>query len=78
MFFFLFYQFIHLSLVVDVVEVLSDLRLGALALDVLSGCPGAAGVRGQAAQSGQTPAAQSRKPERQHGGIGAPDGGSAP
>lgn len=63
---------------VDVVEVLSDLRLGALALDVLSGCSGAAGVRGQAAQSGQTPTAQSRKPERQHGGIRAPEGGSAP
>lgn len=46
MFFFLFYQFIHLSLVVDVVEVLSDLRLGALALDVLSCCSGAAGVCG--------------------------------
>ena len=55
-----FYHFInvHLALVVDVVEVLSDPRLGTLALGVPSGCSGA---------GGQTPAPESRKPERQHG-----------
>lgn len=62
----------HLSLMVDVVEVFSDARLGTLALDVVRGCSGAA------AAGEQAPAAQSRKPERQHGPPGAPDGGYAP
>lgn len=66
---------VHLSLVVDVVEVLSDTRLGTLALDVLSGCSGAGG---QAAQSEQTSAAKSRKPERQHDSTGAADEGYSP
>lgn len=65
----------HLPVVVQVVEVLSDPRLGTLALDVPSGCCGAGG---QAAQSGQTSEAESREPERQHGPGGAPDGGEAP
>lgn len=69
---------VHLSLVVDVVEVLSDTRLGTLALDVLSGCSGAAGAGRQAAQSEQTSAAKSRKPERQHDSTGAADGGYSP
>lgn len=56
---------------VNIVEVFSDAWFGALALDVCSG--GSVGsVAGlQAAQSGQTPAAESRSPEEQHGRAGA-------
>lgn len=60
----------YLSLVVDVVKVLSDTRLRTLALDVLSGCPGAVGASG--------PAAQSQEPQRQHGPTEAPGGEYVP
>ncbi len=57
-------------MVVDVVEVLSDTWFRALALDVCSGGSGGGVAGGQAAQSGQTSAAESRSPEKQHGGTG--------
>lgn len=56
----------HLSLVVDVVEVLSDARLRALALDVCSGESGGPAAGGRAAQGGQTSAAERSSPEEQH------------
>lgn len=55
-----------LSLVVDVVEVLSDPWFWALALDVCSGGSGGGVAGGQAAQSGQSSEAESRSPEEQH------------
>lgn len=57
---------VHLSLVVHVVEVLSDPWFGALALDVPSGGSGAGEAGGQAARGTQTPPAQSRCPENRH------------
>lgn len=56
---------------VDVVEVLSDAWFGTLALDVCSGASGGAVAGGQAAQSGQSSAAESRSSQqRQHDGAG--------
>ena len=55
---------------VNIVEIFSDARLGALALDVCSGGPGGGVAGRQAAQSGQTPPAESRSPEEQHGRAG--------
>lgn len=60
----------HLSLVVDVVEVLSDAWVGALALDVRSGGSGGGVAGGHAAQSGQTSAAASRSAEERHDRAG--------
>lgn len=60
-----------LSLVVNIVEVLSDTWFRALALDVCSGGSGGGVAGGQAAQSGQTSAAESRSPEEQHDQTGA-------
>lgn len=65
----------HLSLVVDVVEVLSDAGLRALALDVGSGGSAGGEAGGRAAQSGQSSAAESRGPEEQHGGTEESGGG---
>ena len=57
---------ILLTLVVNIVKVFSDTRLGALALDVCSGASGG-GVAGlEASQGGQTSAAESRSPVEQH------------
>lgn len=52
---------------VDIVEVLSDPRFRALALGVGGGSSRGDVAGGQAAQSGQTSAAQNRSPEDQHG-----------
>lgn len=61
----------HLSLMVDVVEVLSDAWFGALALDVCSGASGGGVAGRQAAKSGQSSAAERRCPQqRQHDGAG--------
>lgn len=56
----------HLSLVVNIVEVFSYTWFGALALDVCRGDSGGGVAGGQAAQGGQTSAAESRCPEEQH------------
>ncbi len=53
----------HLSLVVNVVEVLSDTWLRALALDV---CCGVSVGDVTGARAAQTSAAESRNPEEQH------------
>lgn len=63
----------HLSLVVNVVEVFSDTWFRALALDVCSGGSGGDAAGGQAAQSGQTSAAESCSTEEQHARTGAPE-----
>jgi len=57
----------HLSLVVNIVEVLPDPRLRALALDVCSGGSGGIVADGQAARGGQASAAAGGSPEEQHG-----------
>lgn len=62
-----------LSLVVNVVEVFSDTWFRALALDVCSGGSGGDAAGGQAAQSGQTSAAESCSTEEQHARTGAPE-----
>lgn len=58
---------VHLSLVIDVVEVLSDSWFRALALGVCGGGSRGDVAGGQAVQSGQTSAASNRSPEDQHG-----------
>ena len=51
---------------VNVVEVFPYTWFGALALDVCSGGSGGGVAGGQAAQGGQTSAAEGRSPEEQH------------
>lgn len=56
-----------LSLVVNVVEILSDTWFRALALDICNGGSGGGEAGRHAAQSGQTSPSESRSSEEQHG-----------
>lgn len=58
---------VHLSLVIHVVEVLSDPWFRALALGICGGSSRGDVAGGQAVQNGQTSAASNRSPEDPHG-----------